>query len=117
MPNQNHCLEAYDPTYIVWIFVKILQPCFCSHRYNNKRSAFMYVAFEGTNELLKNKLFAQCLEFYKNRNESVDVFHPLAPMPSYVWWEQVFLKFSNNKVFTSDLLVRGGSGNLNNTYK
>ena len=65
----------------------------------------MYVAFEGTNELLKNKLFSQCLEFYKNRNESVDVFHPLAPMPSYVWWEQVFLNFSNNKVFTSDLLV------------
>lgn len=65
----------------------------------------MYIAFEGTNELLKRKLFTQCLEFYKNRNESVDVFHPLAPMPSYIWWEQVFLKFSNNKVFTSDLLV------------
>ena len=32
----------------------------------------MYVAFEGTNELLKNKLFAQCLEFYKNRNKNRD---------------------------------------------
>ena len=25
----------------------------------------MYIALEGTNELLKEKLFAQCLEFYK----------------------------------------------------
>ncbi|RJL70160.1 hypothetical protein [Acinetobacter radioresistens] len=65
----------------------------------------MYIALEGTNELLKEKLFAQCLEFYKNRNQSVDVFHPVAPMPSYVWWEQVFFKFSSNKVFTSELLV------------
>ena len=74
----------------------------------------MYIAFEGTDDLLKEKLFLQSIEFYKNKNESFEVFHPLEPMPSYVWWEQVYSNFSKNKFFTSELLVSRTKYHLRN---
>lgn len=74
----------------------------------------MYIAFEGTDDLLKEKFFLQSIEFYKNKNESFEVFHPLEPMPSYVWWEQVYSNYAKNKFFTSELLVSRAKYHLRN---